>query len=156
MNQATKVQIVANLQIICAEAYISVMSNLWVGMSENDIADELRKYLKKSGITDHWYDVPFLVLIGVDRFIEGTTTADYAVKSPSPNVLLKPEQFIFVDFAPMDPKTGDWGDWSSTCVFRPKLKKANKQLEFLNKVRHIQLGGIEKITAVTTAADMAK
>lgn len=149
-------QKVSNLQSICADSYVDAMENLQIGMSEVDIANILRELLEKQGINQHWYDVPFNVLIGVDRFKVGTTTTDYSLKSPSPDVKLEIGQFVHVDFAPMDPESCLWGDWSSTCVFRPNGEFGKAQVEFLDKMRRLQRTGISQITARTTGADVAR
>lgn len=156
MQTEKKLQKVSNLQTICAGSYVAAMENLQIGMSELDIANILRELLEKQGINQHWYDVPFIVLIGVDRFRVGTTTSDYSLKAPSPNVRLEKGQFIHVDFAPMDPETGLWGDWSSTCVFGPDGESGRAQVEFLDEMRRLQRSGINQISSKTTGADMAR
>src|ERR1035441_1029794 len=124
-------------------------------MSEVDIANNLREIFTQNGINDYWYDVPFNVLIGVKRFQVGLTTSDYQIKSPSPDAILEEGETVYVDFAPMDPRTGIWGDWSSTCVFRPKTTDFN-QAQFLEDMRSLHRQGIFKITAATTGADVAQ
>ncbi len=125
-------------------------------MSELDIADALRVHMAKQKIKEHWYNVPFVVLIGPERFRIGTTTTDYSIKAPNPTVLLKEGSAIHVDFAPMDPVTKTWGDWSTTCVFRPKSPAEKEQLAFLEMMRTLQRKGISQITAETTGAEIAR
>ena len=130
MTNGETAQIVKNLQSACADTFTAVMTSLRPGMSEQDIAYALRAHLASQGIREHWYDVPFIVLIGAERFRAGTTTTDYGVKAPSSEALLREGQAIHVDFAPMDPDTGIWGDWSSTCFFRPATSADRRQLAF--------------------------
>lgn len=155
MANDISVHVVGKLQRVCVRAFTDVTASLRVGMSEQDIAVALRAHMTSQGITEHWYDVPFNVLIGVERFRIGTTTTDYAVKAPDPTVLLQEGQVVFVDFAPMDSKTGIWGDWSSTCVFHPKTAAQRKQVTFLEEMRKLHRRGIAQITAKTTGADVA-
>lgn len=156
MDDIEKAGIVAGLQETCAEAFTSVMSMLRSGMSETDIAVGLQAYLESRGIKQSWYDVPFMVLIGVERFRIGTTSTDYGEKGPSPSSYLSAGQFIHVDFSPMDPETGIWGDWSSTCVYEPTGENGREQIAFLTEMRQLQRRGIEHFTAQSTGADVAK
>jgi Xaa-Pro aminopeptidase len=151
---ATKV--VRRLQQVCAGAFTTVMTSLRPGMTELDIADALREQLALQGINGHWYDVPYNVLIGPERFRIGTTTSDYAIKAPSAHVTLAEGQVVHADFAPMDPDTGIWGDWSSTCVFHPRAEAAREQLAFLKTMRALHRRGISLITASTTGAEVAQ
>jgi Xaa-Pro aminopeptidase len=149
-------QVVSRLQQACATAFKDVMSELVPGMSEQQIADALRGHLANQDITQHWYDVPFNVLIGIERFRIGTTTSDYAVKAPSSQVTLAPGHTVYADFSPVDGKTGIWGDWSSTCIFRPTTEADNLQLRFLETMRKLHRKGITLITADTTGDEVAQ
>lgn len=155
MKLEEKVRIVGNLQIECADTFVAVLSSVKPGMSEHDIANELRAHMAWKGIADYWYEVPFIVLIGVERFCEGTTTTDYGVKAPSPDVVLSRGDVIHVDFSPMDPATGIRGDWSSTGVYQPETKAQHEQVDFLEKMRTLHREGARRITASTTGADVA-
>ncbi len=156
MTNEEKVRVVGRLQDECADAFTAVMTSLQPGMSELGIADALRAHLTMHGITKHWYDVPFNVLVGVERFRIGTTTTDYGTKAPSAESRLAEGQAVFADFAPMDSKTGIWGDWASTCVFRPTESAGQEQLAFLEDMRALHYRGIALITAQTTGADVAQ
>ncbi len=150
------IEIVERLQNACKDAFVGMMVSVEAGMSEKDIADVLRDNLAGLGITNHWYDVPFNVLIGVQRFRIGTTTTDYGVKSPSPHVQLEEGNVVYVDFSPMDPETGIWGDWSSTFVFRPQTEAAKRQVAFLETMRRVHCEGIPLIDARTTGAEVVR
>jgi Xaa-Pro aminopeptidase len=150
-----KLEIVSQLQFICAEVFNEVTASLQPGMSEADIAKRLEHAFAGRGITEHWYDVPFNVLIGADRFTEGLMTTDYSVKSPSEKSVLKEGSILYIDFAPMDPATKTWGDWSRTVVFHPRPDIDDEEREFLYEVHQIQQGGIARITASMTGAEAA-
>ena len=149
-------RIVARLQDLCIITFVIVSRRLQPGMSEHDIADALRATMAEHGITEHWYDVPFIVLIGGDRFVEGTLTSDYAVKAPSSHVKLSQGDAVHIDFSPMDPSTGAWGDWSTTFVFDPATPHHRDQLDFLEEMRALHGQGIAQITARTTGAQVAQ
>jgi Xaa-Pro aminopeptidase len=149
-------QVVSRLQRACATAFTEVMSTLTPGKTEQEIADALRRHLANQGLTQHWYDVPFVVLIGVERFRIGLTTPDYTIKAPSPDVRLEAGLTLHADFSPMDPDTGIWGDWSSTCIFRPTTSAHSQQLAFLETMRRLHRKGITLITAQTTGAEVAE
>jgi Xaa-Pro aminopeptidase len=154
--KAEHTKTVSRLQQACASTFTTVMRNLEPGMSELDIADALRKQLANLGITEHWYDVPFIVLVGADRFRTGLTTSDYDIKAPSPDVILEEGQAIHVDFSPVHPESGIWGDWSSTCVFRPTTAAHQQQLTFLETMRRLHRKGTTLISAETTGAEVAQ
>ena len=145
-----KKRVVERLQRICADVFLRVSSHLQVGQSEFEIAEAFDKAFKEHGIVKHWYDVPFNVLIGAERFIEGTMTTDYSIKAPVKNIRLQSGEICYADFAPMDTKTGIWGDWSATIVFHPRHGLDNEQVAFLQEMRSIQRGIIERISAETT------
>lgn len=151
----TTIRIVENLQRQCVETYNHVLSRLRVGMSEVDIAELMRLEFERRGITEFWYNVPLCVLIGAARFKIGTTTADYAIKSPSKDVFLEQGSPVFFDVSPMDTKTKQWGDWSGTVVFHPRPIVDDEQIAFLKEVRQIHREGIQEIDAQTTGAEVA-
>jgi hypothetical protein len=152
---AGNMETLGRLQTTCADVFAAVTSNLQVGMSETDIAHQLDQEFKYQGIADHWYDVPFNVLIGTDRFVEGLTTSDYAIKNPSSQVRLGEGSPVYVDLSPIDPATRQWGDWSSTAVFQPRKGVDDEQIAFLQEMRDIHRQGIAQITSGTTGADVA-
>lgn len=155
MDISEKVKIVTHLQKVSKEVFEAVSNSLEVGMSEVDIAELAKVDFEKRGITEFWYDVPLNVLVGIERFRIGTTTADYSIKAPAKDVFLDVGSTVFIDLSPMDPDTKTWGDFASMIVFRPRGGTDEKQLEFLSEVRNIQLSGVSKITAETTGAEVA-
>lgn len=154
MEIIDRVNIVSNLQQISADVFKKATTSLQVGMSEVDIANLVKLEFRKKGIEEFWYDIPQNVLIGVERFKEGTTTTDYEIKKPSKDIFLKEDLPVFVDLSPVDPQTKQWGDWSSTVVFHPKQVRDNEQLTFLEELRQIHRQGITLITSKTTGSEV--
>ncbi len=148
--------IVNSLQDLCKKTFETVTRRLRTGMSEADIAEALKAYMLEQGVTNHWYDVPFIVLIGLERFKTGIVASDYAVKAPQKNVYLQEGDTIHIDFSPMDPRTQVWGDWSTTCIFHPQTSYELALLQFLDEMRALQREGIKNIEANSTGADVAK
>lgn len=155
MDIKEKVKIVSELQRKSIDVFNSVVSNLEVGLSEVDIAELVKKEFAKNGVKECWYNVPFMVLIGIERFQIGTTTSDYSLKEPSNNTYLKEGEPVHMDFSPMDLETKIWGDWSSTIVFHPRNITDNEQIVFLDEMRKIQRSIVPQITSKTTGADIA-
>jgi len=150
------VKTVGRLQALCADVFDDVVGRLQAGMSEFGIAQQLNQAFATRDITEYWYDVPLMVSIGTDRFKEGTTTTDYAVKGPSKNVRLEAGVPLFIDMSPLDTPTRLWGDWASTIVFQPREQIDDEQVAFLQTIKQIHRAGIARITAQTTGADLAK
>lgn len=143
MTISFQVEVVDKLQKICAEIYIHVVASLKTGMSEKDIAEMVRREFSKRGINEYWYDVPIMILIGEDRFLD-MAKPDYALKSPSEHSLLREGNSIFIDMHPMD-SNGFWGDYSAMSVFKPEAEDQDK-VAFLREVFSIQRQGINAIT----------
>lgn len=155
MKTSEVIEIVHSLQRMSANTFVKVISSLQVGMSESDIAELMRLEFKLNSINEFWYNIPQNVLIGTERFKEGTISSDYTIKGPSKDVLLKDGDTVFIDFSPMDPETKQWGDWSSTIIFHPRKDIDGEQASFLHEMRQIHREGIKKINAKTTGADVA-
>lgn len=154
MEITDRINIVSNLQQISADVFKKAITSLQVGMSEVDIANLVKLEFRKRGIEEFWYDIPQNVLIGVERFKEGTTTADYEIKKPSKDIFLKEDLPVFIDLSPVDPQTKQWGDWSSTVVFHPKRVRDNEQPIFLEELRQIHRQGITLITSKITGSEV--
>jgi len=120
MDITERIKVVSELQKTSVDVFKTILPSLRIGMSDVDIAELSKQEFTKRGIKKFWYTIAFVVLIGVERFKIGTTTPDYAIKSPSKDVYLEAGLPVHMDFAPMDPKTKIWGDWSSTVVFHPR------------------------------------
>lgn len=155
MTIKEKVAIVSNLQETSSEVFNETLNAFELGMSEVDIATSLRENFLKRGITEFWYTVPEVVLIGSERFKIGTITTDYSIKSPSKESVLQEGSPVYADLSPMDPVTKIWGDWNGMVVFKPRKDRDDKQVSFLAEIRTIQLEGVSFITAQTTGADVA-
>lgn len=143
---------VSKLQLCSYYIYSNTIRRVKEGMSEIDIAKIISEQFKERGIKQFWYDIPIMVLIGEDRFLD--MTGDYKNKSPSVNHLLKIGDTIHIDLTPKD-KEGFWGDFSATCVFHPKTDYDFEKVEFLRLVRKIQRDGIKRIKSVNKSSDIA-
>lgn len=146
--------IVEHLQKSSAQVCASIMTDLRVGLSEFDIANLIRLEFQKLGIKDFWYDVPQNVLIGTERFKIGTTTSDYAVKMPSDKVALVAGSPVFIDLAPMDSGTKQWGDWATTFIFQPRPGIDDEQQAFLKEMKQVHHTGLSQINSRSTGADI--
>ena len=148
--------IVSQLQKASYDSYRVVVQNLSVGMSEKEIAQMLREEMNKRGMQHYWYDVPIFVLIGTDRFLQIKQAGhDYAKKSPG-ETTLEEGSVVYIDLHPQDEMTGQWGDWNSMFVFHPRFGVDDEQVAFLDEMRSIQRGGIEKIRSTMTAAAVSE
>lgn len=155
MDITERIKVVSKLQKTSADVFKAIPPSLRIGMTELEIAKLAKQEFDKRGIKEFWYNVAFVVLIGVERFQIGTTTLDYAIKSPSKDVYLEDGMPVHMDFSPMDPKTKIWGDWASTIVFHPRDGIDNEQVAFLDEMRNIQRSIIAQITYKTTGAEIA-
>lgn len=155
MDITEKIKVVSKLQKTSVEVFKAITPSLRTGISELDIANLAKQEFSKRGVSEFWYNVPFIVLIGAERFKIGTTTSNYTIKSPSKEVYLEDGMPTHMDFAPMDSKTKIWGDFASTIVFHPRNGIDNEQLSFLDEMRKIQRSAIEQITFKTTGAEIA-
>lgn len=133
---------VEKLQSICVESYLHTIAKLLDGMSEKDIENILMKYLKSKGITNSWYDIGIMVLVGEERFLD-MTEKDYSGKSPSLDVRLNSGDPIFIDLHPMD-NDGIWGDFSSMSIFKPS-EKDRRKVTFLEQIYDIHISGINNL-----------
>lgn len=154
MGITDRVSIVSNLQQISLNVFKSVITSLQGGMSEVDIAKLLKSEFKIRGIEEFWYDIPQNVLIGVERFREGTTITDYEIKRPSQEIFLEDGLPVFIDLSPVDPQTKQWGDWSSTAIFHPRQDLDNEQLAFLEEMRQIHRQGLTLISSEVTGSEI--
>lgn len=143
---------VKKLQLLSYNIYLSTIRHLKVNMSEVDIATFISEQYKKKGVESYWYDVPMMVLISEERFLE--MTKDYNTKSPLTTYRLKSGNTIHIDLTPKD-KEGFWGDFSATCVFHPKTDYDFEKVEFLRLVRKIQRDGIKRIKSVNQGSNIA-
>lgn len=149
MNDPDTIRITQHLQQIAVDVFVKTLGQLQIGMSELDIAHLLAEGLTYKGITGYWYDVPQNVLIGVERFKQGTTTSDYRTKSPSKSVQLENGLPVFIDVGPMDSISQQWGDWASTFIFHPN-EAQNQQVQLLADLRTVHRNGFSQITSATT------
>ncbi len=139
------------MQRQCAQAYLNVTVSLRVGMSEADIAREVQGELQAAGITDFWYDIPIVVFIGVERFMQ-SVLADYGVKRPSEQVTLQANTPFFIDIHPRH-ETGRWGNFAASGVYRPA---GDAQVKLLERMQHTHHEGIAQLRAGQTGADVAR
>lgn len=145
---------VDRLQSLCAEIYLRVVPYLRTGQTEADIAEIIRSEFNHHGIDSFWYNVPIFTLIGPQRFRD-MATSNYPLKSPSPTVLLKPGDPVFIDMHPMDAH-GYWGDFSAMTVFQARQGIDDEQVTFLRLMQTIQREGIAIIQAGMTARDLSQ
>lgn len=148
-----QVKVVSNLQNTSKMVFKTIMSGLKSGMSEEEIASEFRTEFRKRNISDFWYTIPIIVLIGVKRFLTGAN-ANYDIKSPADDTTLKDGSFIYIDLHPMDQETKFWGDWNSMFVFHPRAGVDDEQVKFLEEMRQIHRIGISQITSKTTGKEL--
>lgn len=139
------------MQRACVQAYLSVTANLREGMSEADIARAVRDDLQASGINDFWYDIPIVMMIGVERFMQSVVT-DYSVKSPSEQVTLQANSLFYIDIHPRH-ESGRWGNFAASGVFRPA---DDGQVELLERMQHTHHEGIAQLTGAQTGANVAR
>lgn len=149
---AINIEKIKKLQVLSYKIYLNVIRRIIKGMSEVEIASIILNEFKNNGIDNFWYDIPIMVLIGENRFLD--MTGDYNLKSPKLNHLLKVGDTINVDFTPMD-KESFWGDFSATCVYHPKTEYDFKKVEFLKLIRKIQRDGIKIIASTDSGKDIA-
>lgn len=140
------------MQLRCLDAYLTVAASLKTGMTEAQIAEAIRSELEILGVRDFWYNIPIIVLIGSNRFIQ-MADSDYAVKSPSDSVRLEENQPFFID---MHPRHGSsrWGDLAATGIFRPHDDE--QAVKFLEQMQLIQREGINNLKPSMTYADVAR
>src|SRR5262245_49491720 len=150
MIESATLEAVGRLQDTSAAAFTAIAKTLREGMSELDIADSLQRQLGQLGISDFWSDVPIRVLIGQERFKQGTGSGDYATKSPG-ETRLRDGNPVFVGLSPMD-AAQRWGDWATTLVYHPETPTEYAQLEFLREFRRMQIDGVPGISARSTGA----
>lgn len=148
-------EIVRELQETCFEVFETVIPLLKMGMSEFDLAEIIRRELRKRGIIDFWYDVPIFVLFGQRRFLD-IASENYPTKSPHKDTYLKSGEPIYIDIHPQDHATKIWGDWNSMLVFHPRKGIDDEQVAFLEEIREIQREGFSHLRSTMTAADVAK
>ena len=79
-----------------------------------------------------------MVLVGAERFKSGSVASDYAIKSPSKEIILKEGDVIYIDLHPMDTQTQIWGDWNTMTVYKPSTDYHFEQVRFLEDFRKIQ------------------
>src|SRR3989344_4764261 len=130
MEISERIKIVSELQKKSADVFKVVARSLQVGMSEADIAKLIRTEYEKRGVVDFWYDVPIIVLVGVQRFIKAANS-DYTTKSPSASYTLSEGDTLYVDLHPRDSRTELWGDWNTMAVFHPRKDIDDEQVNFL-------------------------
>ncbi|CAN5166737.1 hypothetical protein BH09PAT1_BH09PAT1_4380 [soil metagenome] len=147
------VAVTENLQRQSIEAYLTIAHELKTGMSESDIAKNLVGELAHRGINDFWYNIPILVLIGSDRF-QQMADPDYAVKSPSEDVRLKPGDPFFIDVHPRD-KSTRWGNFASTGIYQPGDEQLDELL-FLQRMQGIQEQIVGSMTGIDIGAKVAQ
>jgi hypothetical protein len=138
------------MQRRCVDTYLNVASSLRAGMSEAAIARAVKSELQVRGITDFWYDIPIVVLVGIERFMQ-SVAADYAVKSPSEAATIQANTPFFIDIHPRH-ASGRWGNFAASGVFRPA---DNPQTAFLDLVQAIHHQGIGRLGAHQTGAEVA-
>ncbi len=151
--RSSAVQITSRLQSNCYDAYLSVGNKFTVGISEEDIAQIIKSELAKQNVTEYWYDIPIIVLIGSNRF-KDITVKDYVKKSPSRKIMLKAGDPLYIDIHPLDNSSKQWGDWNTMAVFHPRDHIDNEQINFLEEMYQIQRNGMAKIHAGLTGAEV--
>jgi Xaa-Pro aminopeptidase len=139
------------MQRQCVQAYLAVTANLRAGMSEAEIARAVQAELQAAGIADFWYDIPIVVFVGVERFMQ-SVLADYAVKSPSEHITLQANTPFFVDIHPRH-QTGRWGNFAACGIYQPA---GGEQVELLERMQHTHHEGIARLRAEHTGADVAR
>lgn len=154
MNITERIGVINNLQIISSDVVSSIFNLFKVGMNEYEITKLIRDAFAKRGVYDFWYDVPIIVLIGAERFLNGAN-ADYATKSPSQEYILQDGSTIYIDVHPQDASTSLWGDWNTMAVFHPRTGIDDEQVAFLEQMRQIHREGAEKLKPTMTGADVA-
>lgn len=148
------VEITDNLQKVCDTAFRTVLGELQIGMSEHDVYRALETELAKLGVTDFWYDIPIMVLSGVVRFND-MTSSDYKAKRPSEEVYIREGDPVFVDIHPRektDEGNGRWGNYARTFIVNPTNQA---QLSFARLMRRIELDGIHNLGALNRCQDVA-
>jgi Xaa-Pro aminopeptidase len=139
------------MQVNCVQAYLTVASTIRAGMTEQDMERAIRGELESKGITDFWYDIPIVVLVGTERFLQLTLT-DYAIRSPSPDVTLKEGDTLFIDMHPRH-ATGCWGNFAATGIYRPDDQAS---VAFAQLMQQLQAEGISALTPTMTGQEVAR
>ncbi|HEY7417756.1 MAG TPA: M24 family metallopeptidase [Ktedonobacteraceae bacterium] len=137
------------LQRRCVAAYLSVASALQVGMSEKDIASALQHQMNDMGISDYWYDVPIITLIGRERF-QSIAQQGYTVKAPQADIRLCEGQVFFVDLHPRH-ASGRWGNFAATGWFGAP---DSNQVSFLRLMQTVQEEGIRSLSCGMSGTDI--
>lgn len=140
-----------SMQYRAALAYCLVASSLNSGRSEAKIANAVKAELKTMGITDFWYNLGIMVLVGEDRF-RIMAAPNYSDKTPQENVILKDGMPFFIDIHPQN-ELGRWGNFAATGIFKPSDDEA---VRFLTEMQIIQQETISSLTPVMSGADIAR
>lgn len=153
METTETIKVMSKLQKTSVEVFKAVAPSLKTGISELDIAQMMKDEFAKKRIYDFWYDVPIIVLIGTERFINGVN-ANYVTKSPSREYLLKEGDVVYIDTHPQDNQTKLWGDWNTMIVFHPRKGIDDEQVAFLKEMQEIHREGIAQLTPMMTGVNI--
>jgi len=134
----------------CKATYLDVAGTLRSGLSEADIHDRLIEALQQGGVTDYWYDIPVLVLIGATRFIR-MADRGYDAKRPRRDVFLQNGDPFFIDIHPRHGE-GFWGNFAATGLFHPA---SDDEAAFALSIQRIQHSGITHFHSGMTGAEIA-
>jgi Metallopeptidase family M24 len=139
------------MQKQCIHAYLAITSELKNGYSEKRIEQAIRDVLRENGLDDFWYDIPVMVLIGVERFFH-MANSEYHVKIPSDDINLIPGDYIFIDMHPRHP-SGRWGNFAATGIYRPGDDA--EAINFLQQMQKIQTDVVGSLNSQDNGADIA-
>lgn len=148
-----EIEITDRLQAKCIKAFFHVLNQLKTGVTEEQIAKIARSELEKLGITDYWYDVPILVLIGSKRFID-MSKPNYQTKKPSSEIALQPDDTLFVDIHPRDSTSGRWGNFARTVVYNPQSSEKLKKVQQMSRIHRDSIASINSDMSVSQVAKM--
>jgi hypothetical protein len=145
------VEVTADMQKKCVEAYLTVASELRPGISEVQIAKGMMGELEKRGISDFWYDNPVLVLVGEQRFCE-MANPSYEDKAPKHSSRLRSGDPFFIDMHPRH-ESGRWGNFAATGILSPSMNRNGDVM--LRLMQGIQEWEMLRITGNTRASEVA-
>ena len=147
---ADEVEITRILQEQSINAYRGVTASLRPDLSEKGIAQAIIAELKAAGITEFWYDIPVLVLIG-ERRIRQLAESGYTQKKPREEIVLRENTLFFIDIHPRH-SSGRWGNFAATGVYEPA---DDQVIAFLKGLQHIQEECIKGLSPTMTGNDVA-
>jgi hypothetical protein len=147
---AGEVDITRILQEQTINTYMSVTASLKPNLSEKAIAQAIIAELKAAGVTEFWYDIPILVLIGERRILQLAQTG-YTQKKPQEEIILRENTLFFVDIHPRH-SSGRWGNFAATGIYEPA---DDQVITFLKGLQHIQEECIKMLSPTMAGKDVA-